>query len=229
MWLNRALNVFESIDDKMGMANCLHGLGIIARTRGDDSESLALYGRAEKIFDSIGYQHGVVNCLNSVAEVSRHRGELDLARQGYESTLKRAEAIGSHAGMLVRLNLSLVFNRSGSFSRSEPLLQRARAELLSLGRKGLLAAVEVLLLPCLAHNSDWRAWDLHFRSALGLLNETGMFEDDVAESAFIAGRLAMEKGKVRRARDAFNLARSQWSALKKESRIADVDAYMARL
>ncbi len=211
--LLRAQAVFESIDDRLGAANCLHGLGIVARKRHRDDLAIELTRTAQRTFEAIGYSQGAINCLNSVAEIARHAGDIDAARAGYQRAIALAEATGASSSVLPRLNLALVLIEDQRFEQAELMLIEARTELRSTGGRGLLVAVEAVLLPCLAHRKDWGAFDHHLAEALDLLASTGMNDPDIARPTQLAGTIARDAGQHIRARQALNIALQQWTSL----------------
>ena len=79
-----------------------------------------------------------------------------------------------------------------------------------------------LLVPCAAHE-DWETWDRYLAEALPLLGKGGLVDVDVAESATLAGQLALEGGQLERGAQALQIAREQWMALNRHDRVESID------
>jgi tetratricopeptide (TPR) repeat protein len=168
----------------------------------------------------------VADCHNGLAEASRFRGDLEAATLGYERALQLMEAIGSGTAVIVRINLGLVLLARGRYAAAERPLQSARAALLAHGRLSLLACVHTELLPCAAAAGRWAEWDQHMETAARLLQEAPMVDPDIAWPTELGADLARAAGEEARARGAYELALSQWKALRNDAAVERVTAVL---
>ena len=226
-YMLRALAVFQRTNSLIGMASCFQGLGIIARKKGQLGKSMSHLKRALRVYETIGSQNGISHCLNSMAEVARYQGDLEAARTGYQRALSMGRAIGSGAGVFPKLNLGLVLIGLEQYRDAQAILEEARDEILDRGWKNLLGAVQVVMLPCLAHRRLWAKWDHCLAQAQELLKQTGMIERDIAQPAQRAGELALDAHEHSRALDAFAIARQQFEGLGEQKSVDALDIIMA--
>jgi predicted ATPase/class 3 adenylate cyclase/Tfp pilus assembly protein PilF len=118
--------IYESLGDKLGIAQAFHALAVIEHLTGDFDSAFDNYGRALEGFDAAGHVHGKITAITNRAIISGERGELDEARQGYITAIDLCRSSG-------HLNdLSLVLGAYAGFKlehedvkSAEPLLKEA--------------------------------------------------------------------------------------------------------
>ncbi len=191
-----------------------HAAGLIRRARG----ALKNASRLER-----------ANLVHDLGEVERLRGRLDEATRCYRESLVAYDAIGSMYGTYARMNLGLTLQGRGEYEAAANLLRQALPEVERQGRKVLLAACHVFLLPCCATADDWDGWDRHAELGFGLLEEVQVFEVDFARCAQLAAELATAAGRKRRARRAWQVALAQWQGLRQDEHAAAAAAGLRAL
>jgi tetratricopeptide (TPR) repeat protein len=222
-----ALRLFEALDHDIGVSTCLRGLGVVKQHRNDLSGAADLYERALALYEKTGNLYGVATCLNDLAEVARFEGDIEEAERFYRRSQTMFDTTGSADGILPRLNLGLILLLRDKHVEAREQLEQGREELEQMGRRAILGAIHPALMLCAAKVSDWSAFDEHFHEAVRLLDETALVDADAAWPAQQGAEIALRAGEVERARKAFELALSQWTALEDEERTKEVESKLA--
>lgn len=90
----KALPIFQRIDDRAGVASISNVLGICARMRGDNTAAMEHYMRALSMAADVGDQEGEATYQSNVANVLRDMGRLDEACTRYDSAIALCRAGG---------------------------------------------------------------------------------------------------------------------------------------
>lgn len=225
----QALVLHKRLDDEVGTADSLRGLSQLVQTQGDLDRAWHLNSMAMDIFARCGNQLGQAHCLNAIAEISRYRNDLDTAESGYRRALDIYESVGAASITLPQLNLGLVLLARSQYREARHLFERVLAVLEAAGRRVFLGAVHANLLPTVADARDWAAWDHHIQQAMTLLDSTNLQDPDIAWPAQLAGDIALDLGELERASQAYAMALSQWTALKREDRAETVKKILRTL
>jgi hypothetical protein len=85
------------------------------------------------------------------------------------------------------------------------------------------------ILPSLAHQRDWEAWQNHVEQVRSRLDGSGFYDVDLAKSATMAGDIAMQKGAPGRAKEAYELALEQWKHLERTEETESVQRKILHL
>jgi tetratricopeptide (TPR) repeat protein len=93
-WYERAVPLYQQIDDVSLAADCIQRLGDVALERSDLEEAQARYGRALKLYRQAGSVHGAANCIQRLGDVALKRSDLKRARIRYEQALKLYQQAG---------------------------------------------------------------------------------------------------------------------------------------
>jgi tetratricopeptide (TPR) repeat protein len=90
--------ICRRLDDQLGMAATLRGLGQLHLYRDEYAEAAAAFGRARLMFAQLGLPAGVASTLAGLGTVHRIRGALTEAVAYYERALESYEECGDQAG-----------------------------------------------------------------------------------------------------------------------------------
>ena len=90
----KALPIFQRIDDRAGVASISNVLGICARMRGDNTAAMEHYMRALSMAADVGDQEGEATYQSNVANVLRDMGRLEEACTRYDSAIALCRAGG---------------------------------------------------------------------------------------------------------------------------------------
>jgi hypothetical protein len=109
------------------------------------------------------------------------------------------------------------------------LFEDARTALVRSGQASVLAGVHVALMATAGAQRDWPAWDRCADAATTLLRRTRFRHPDVAWTALVAGRKAMESSDRARAAMAWQIAFDQYAGLGLQEGLDEVGALLAGL
>ncbi len=74
--------------DLLGEANCIKGLGDIARVRSDHDGAQARYEEARQLYRQVGDPLGEASCIRRLGDIARTRSDHDGAQARYEAALQ---------------------------------------------------------------------------------------------------------------------------------------------
>jgi len=223
-----ARGYFVKCGELMMAASCWRDMAAVELKCGDVAPAGELYRKALALFESTGNLHDVAYCVNGLGEVARGLGDTAAAEAHYQRALSTFEAVGASQINVPRLNLALLYLHRGAYAQARELCQIAVRELERQGRRRLLGAAHMVMVPCDAGLGDWDAWEVHFDAASQLLRETGFAEPDCAACARLAGDLARSAGDEERARRAYEFSLYQYLALGDEKGGADLQILVHR-
>lgn len=130
----RALSLFEELDDLAGQASLLNLLGGLAYFRGDWTEALVMYRRAQDRARRTGNAVMDAFYVNNIAEVFLDQGRLDEAEELFVAASRVWRAAGYRSGAAsIKGNLARVAVGKGRFEEACRLLGEATAEALHVG------------------------------------------------------------------------------------------------
>lgn len=206
-----ALDGFRG-DDSLMRANVLAALADLARRGGDQEHAKGLATDARRAYSEAGSRWGQAHAANLLGDISRYLGDLDGAESFYRESCRLYGGLGSVDALAADGNLALVLFETARTAEArqhfEQVIHRAdTAHRLELG-----LIFRACLLPCLATDGDWTAWDENF-ARLGPLYSRDLVEPDVARMAERAARIAASAGKALRAAKALKLVIAQLEGL----------------
>jgi len=204
---------FVKCGELMLAASCWRDMAAVELKCGDVVPAGDLYGKALTLFESTGNLHDVAYCVNGLGEVARALGDPEAAERHYRRALATFEAVGASQINIPRLNIALLLLDRQEYAKARELCAIAVRELERQGRRRLLGAAYMVMVPCDAGLGDWEAWEVHFDAASQLLRETGFAEPDCALCARRGGDIASRAGDKARAKRAYEFSLYQYLAL----------------
>lgn len=220
---------YEDLRQDYGVARADWMLGRIAKQSGDLERAQACVRRAMDEFGALGARSGVARCTNELGEMARLQGNLAEAEARYREALRQMDATGSESAIVVRANLGLVLQEHDRPREARPVLERALHAFSRSRRRAMMGVVEAALLPCAAAEGDWQEWDQRLWSARELLESAAFVDLDVPRVLERAAIRAAAAGETDRARQALELARSQWAALDRPDQVRRLDDSLSPL
>ena len=202
------------------VAAALRSLAGVARLRGDVDGSISLARSSRDAAEAVHDRLGAAGALVALGRAAEAADELDAARALFQQAAERYHAVGSPEAHVARLHMARTLAAVGRFEEARALVEAAGAAFARLGRRGGLAAADVLRLSLDAHAGEWSAWRLHLRRARRLLRSTGLLDPDLALGLERAASVARETGAAGPAQDALDLASHLWGALGDADRAA---------
>jgi tetratricopeptide (TPR) repeat protein len=202
-FLRAALAVWETLDDRNGMALTLNSLGAMAQEQGDYAEARALLGQSLAHFRGMSDSHGLAHVLCNLGGVALAQADYDAARDLLEESLallrlQRAE----QAVALCLNNLAIIALHQGSYAGARAYHEEGLEIHRRLGdRRGIafalsnLGCVETLL------GNHAAAGDM-FLQGLRLWQELG-YRAGIASVLTGMAQLAVAQGQMERAATLF--------------------------
>jgi len=92
--LHSALDIFRSVGDEAGVAECLTGLGRLLWLTGKLDESHQHHHRAGAIYKRLGRTRGVADAVQSMAMLHHERGDWERAEAYFQEVLGLCEKLG---------------------------------------------------------------------------------------------------------------------------------------
>ncbi|MGD0310963.1 MAG: adenylate/guanylate cyclase domain-containing protein [Acidimicrobiales bacterium] len=146
----RALAIFESLEDLTGQANMLNSLGIFAYFRGEWEESLDLYQRCQAIVRRIGNDVKVAFLEFNIGEIALDQGRLDAAEEQFQQAWRAWRAAGYRSGVADVLGkLARVAGLRGHFDEAVGLFEESVAEFRAVGSNADALEAQARLAECL--------------------------------------------------------------------------------
>ncbi|MCP2325045.1 DNA-binding SARP family transcriptional activator [Hamadaea flava] len=121
-----ALAICRRLDDQLGVAVTLRGLGQLHLYRDEYAQADAAFGRARLLFAQLGQPAGVAAALSGLGAVHRVRGELDLAVDYYSRALEAFVECAEPSGeAYARGAIGQVWLARGNLDRAQEWLESA--------------------------------------------------------------------------------------------------------
>jgi class 3 adenylate cyclase/tetratricopeptide (TPR) repeat protein len=164
--LERALVLFEELDDLPGQAGVLNMLGGFAYWKGDWEQASALYLRAQAMVRRTGNAVMDAFYVFNLGEIARDQGHLDEAERALTSALRTWRAAGYRSGTgYAKGMLGRVATGQRRYDDAQRLFKEAIEELSDIGSRGEVLEVQSGLAECLLLSGDTAG-------ALSLVEET---------------------------------------------------------
>jgi tetratricopeptide (TPR) repeat protein len=97
--LEKALEVAQANDYRLGLANTLLEMGDLHTMQADYEQARASYDRALKLYEDINERLGLANTLYAMGDLHRIQADYEQARASYDRALKLYEDINDRRGL----------------------------------------------------------------------------------------------------------------------------------
>lgn len=227
---HEARGLFLAAGDRQGAASALWSLAHVA-SYGAQLDIAERYNqRALAELERLGDRWGVARCLNTAGEMARLGGNLQLAEDYYRRAGEIMTALGAEdAASICLANVARVQVEQGHHREARLQLEQAVRDFEIQSRNDALTWALTVLLVCCAAERDWTSWESCLARTKQLLKESSYLDLDIGRAAQMAGDAAAAGGEPARARDAYELALSQWQGLGREADAAAVRDKLAAL
>jgi len=226
--LQRALTLLEGTTSHWLRGTVLMTIADIARQQGDVQRAGRLAADAHHEHEQAGSRWGQAQAGTLLGDAARYRGDLEKAEAHYRRSKQLYAAVGSANEPAADINLGLVLIEQARFSEANLLLSEVHNRLEVAGHNRISVLVRACLLPCLAHDSDWKKWR-DFMGRMSLLTSGAVVDPDIAYVARMAARKAVSVGAYTQALAAWRLSLVQFEALGREEEARSVRNEMAVL
>ena len=211
--VTEAVERFETLDDDHGYGSALVLSGVIHHGLEDFEKADDFNRRALAIMERIGDRAAVLDCLNNLGENARSQGRLDEAKDFYQRVLKRAAKSGIQKQFLAHTNLAWTLMAQRNFGEARHQLLRAQQALGASPRPGLNIVVHIGLIACSAAAEDWSEFDKMLAIIRRDYERDRLVDPDLALALEWTCDLCLASGQPGRAREAAQMAISQWQTL----------------
>jgi len=149
-WAQEALDIYASLEDENGVAECLWALGYVAAEEYDWATAHRLLQESLRLFRELGSEYHVPWITRTLAFAHAQSGDLERARELYEDGLSAARRVGGRAIEATLLaSLAWLAVRQGRPKDAPYLLRRSliiRREIAERGEiaVGLCSVAQVL-------------------------------------------------------------------------------------
>ena len=111
---DRAMRLFEQLEDLRGVSDALNGQGLVAWYRAENAAARDFHERSLALRQVIGNRQGEANSLTNLANAVKDEGNIEHARELHQRALDIREILGDRGGAgYSRLNLGDVERRLG--------------------------------------------------------------------------------------------------------------------
>jgi class 3 adenylate cyclase/tetratricopeptide (TPR) repeat protein len=146
----RALDLFEELDDLPGQAGVLNMLGGFAYFRGEWGEALELYRRAQSTVRRTGNAVMDAFYVFNIGEIALDQGHLETAEQHFETVSRTWRAAGYRSGAaFVKFNLARVASGQGRCDEALRLFEESVQESRDIGSHGEALDAQARMAECL--------------------------------------------------------------------------------
>lgn len=137
---SRSLDLYASLADSLGMANCFNRLGLIHESRGDYQMALETYFKAEEIVGNDPIF--LIKLYNNMAIVYDHQNLPAEGIRHYQKVIQLAEDAGQQAGAMFALgNIGGSYVELKMYDSAEYYLSRAQQIARQEGDRGMEANI----------------------------------------------------------------------------------------
>ncbi|MDP8256825.1 MAG: tetratricopeptide repeat protein [Candidatus Alcyoniella australis] len=137
-----ALRLFEESmkleppDNKKGIAQSFHQIGMIHHDRGNLDSALKQYQQAQEIFDELGAKREQAAVLHQIGRIHELRGDLDAALKQYQQSIKIEKELGNKAGVAQSLHqIGMIHQDRGDLDAALEHYQQSLEIEISLGNQ----------------------------------------------------------------------------------------------
>ena len=211
--LLRAVAQLEQSGQLLGLARAWITLSSVLCVQGEYDEAGILAERARELRERMGNPSETATCCNQQGEIHRAKGDLVAAEEAYETATRLYESVGSPWVFMPRLNLALVYMDQDRIKLARHGLEVCWDEVKKAGRETVAQHIDCLLLPSLAAEQDWPAWDERMARVRRFERNVTLVDPDSVRCLNKAAELAEQAGQVDRASVARILAAQHRRAL----------------
>jgi class 3 adenylate cyclase/tetratricopeptide (TPR) repeat protein len=180
----RALELFELLDDHLGLANLRLNLGVSCYNEARWDQALHHYGRSIVEYALVGDLVGAAATTNNRAEILTDQGRDAEALDALEEARRGLKAANYRIGVAITSSgLGRLATRRGDFAAAAAWLAEARDEFVALDAAQLVADTDVRLI-------ELDVWRGDVKAALRAMPRVRAFVDETGPSPVLAAGLA---------------------------------------
>lgn len=125
-YYNRALFIYESLEDERGISSCLNNTGIIYKIQGNYTKALNTYQKALELYEKFEDNEGIAKVCNNIGSIYILQSNYSEALKYYQESLAIKVELGNKKGMSKAYNnIGNVYNRKGDYLKALEYYQKA--------------------------------------------------------------------------------------------------------
>ncbi|QDG52687.1 tetratricopeptide repeat protein [Persicimonas caeni] len=205
-------------DKEVVEISILRNLGSCERRRSNLDAAEAWLREALQWSKEMGSNLHSCTILFSLGDVVRLQDKPGDAEQFYAAALAESQTLAPNLVPVAKLNLAFVYLQTQRFPEARTAAEKLIEEFERNRNDSYLPYARAVLLPCLAHDADWNAFETLLDDLLAQLDASGRCDADLAIPIQLAGELASKAGRREVARRALRFAALQWEKVGDEAR-----------
>ncbi len=213
-FLEKAIEIQTSIDDKFGLARSYNAMGNVLQHSGLFEDARRAIEYAFNLFEHLGCRLDMANALNDIGEVYRlGYNQPDAAESYYRRAIGIYHELNVSYGSTTTINLVLLLLSKQRYTEAKTIvlnqipIQEANLQILDLN--WLYAE----LLVCCAATFDWPTFNQTVQRLAVSLQEGGIVDGDILYCAELAMHLCLRYASREQARLVHEIAHKQAMAL----------------
>jgi predicted ATPase len=172
--LKQALELYESLGDRWGIAQTFNAIGYAEHEQGDYARATDYYQRSLALFRELGDTRATAYLLNNLGNVAKEQADYEQAAAIHEQALALFRQSGDPRGLSASLNnLAEVASYRGDYERATALQHESLALKREIGdKRGIMLSLNNLGDLARFQGDDERATEL-YEESLALSHEAG--------------------------------------------------------
>jgi predicted ATPase/DNA-binding SARP family transcriptional activator len=144
--LGEALEIWQTLGDRSGIAASLHYLGVVAISHGDYTGGRPLIEQSLALRRELGDRWGIAASLQHRSQTARYQGDNRSARDHCEESLRIRRELGDRRGIAQSLRyLGFLTQSQGDYAAARVLLEESLTILRELGDQEGIAEVLIFM------------------------------------------------------------------------------------
>ena len=170
----KSLNIYEQINDQLGIADIYNNLGYSYRSSGEITKALEYYLKSLKIARKIGDKSSVALCLNNIGNIVSSQGDVKKGLAYFHKSLKLHEELNDKNGMaMAYVNIGIIMGKQGDESLELDYYNKGLKLQLEIGNKSGIADAYHNIGTYYGDNKEYNKSFEYFEKAYNLNKEIG--------------------------------------------------------
>ncbi len=229
IYLQRAIEISEMVDDIEMIAKSRNNLGVIYRHDQRYDTALEEFKEADRLTRKSGLKKGDPDALSNMGIIYNDMGELDKALEYHEKCLDIEKSMEDKKGMASTFqNIGVIEYDKGKLDRALKLFKATLKLKTKQGEKHGVGLVHYNLGKVYREKGDLNKALDHFRKSLDIRKKKD-FTQGIAETSVEKGTVHMEIGELDRAESLFNEALDIFRKIDNEYGMGITLSYLGKL
>lgn len=203
---NGALQIWQQLGDKAGLAQALNNLGNVGKEQGDFDQAQSYYEQSLQLYRELNNKNGIALVANNLGSIAVENGEYEQATTLYEESLALKREIGNRGSIALSLtNLGFTELLKGDFAQARILYQEALEIHEQLGNKSDVALTYYNLGEVALYEKRFTDGEHFLQKSLQLLYDLQIFSS-IPRCLEGLAAIALEQDQIQHATQLFGKA-----------------------